>query len=146
MQKTEYEMRMSDWSSDVCSSDLEEDLAFRLVAAQAELLDLLGRCGVALGVRALEPAHEALGVDAVDGGGEQVVLDPHVEHAGDAAGGIVGVQGAEQQVPGKRGLERYAGGFQVAQHAQDDDVRSIANDDGTSYGGSGSDHRRGWTQ
>src|SRR3546814_4924467 len=106
MQKTEYEMRMSDWSSDVCSSDLEEDLAFRLVAAQAELLDLLGRCGVALGVRALEPAHEALGEDAVDGGGEQVVLDPHVEHAGDAAGGVVGVQGAEHQVAGKRGLDR----------------------------------------
>src|SRR3546814_2415179 len=44
---------------------IEEDLAFRLVAAQAELLDLLGRCGVALGVRALEPAHQALGEDAV---------------------------------------------------------------------------------
>src|SRR3546814_8819707 len=27
MQKTAYEMRISDWSSDVCSSDLEEILA-----------------------------------------------------------------------------------------------------------------------
>src|SRR3546814_9875448 len=128
MQKTEYEMRMSDWSSDVCSSDLEEDLAFRLVAAQAELLDLLGRCGVALGVRALEPAHEALGEDAVDGGGEQVVLDPHVEHAGDAAGGVVGVQGAEHLVAGKRGLDGDARGFQVAHLADPDDVRVLAHD------------------
>src|SRR3546814_2321823 len=105
-QKTAYEMRISDWSSDVCSSDLqfvvhdqefhdrgaaqvaggrdrrtawpiEEDLAFRLVAAQAELLDLLGRCGVALGVRALKPTHQALGEDAVDGGGEQVRSEEH---------------------------------------------------------------------
>src|SRR3546814_1112453 len=28
-QKTAYEMRISDWSSDVCSSDLHEDLALR---------------------------------------------------------------------------------------------------------------------
>src|SRR3546814_9098883 len=29
-QKTAYEMRISDWSSDVCSSDLIEPLAFRV--------------------------------------------------------------------------------------------------------------------
>src|SRR3546814_2732652 len=29
-QKTAYEMRISDWSSDVCSSDLEGDAAARL--------------------------------------------------------------------------------------------------------------------
>src|SRR3546814_20272866 len=29
-QKTAYEMRISDWSSDVCSSDLYEDRAWRL--------------------------------------------------------------------------------------------------------------------
>src|SRR3546814_2834640 len=29
-QKTAYEMRISDWSSDVCSSDLRQDLARRL--------------------------------------------------------------------------------------------------------------------
>src|SRR3546814_14281990 len=28
MQKTAYEMRISDWSSDVCSSDLAADVAF----------------------------------------------------------------------------------------------------------------------
>src|SRR3546814_2793786 len=31
-QKTAYEMRISDWSSDVCSSDLRQDQAVRLHA------------------------------------------------------------------------------------------------------------------
>src|SRR3546814_2888453 len=30
-QKTAYEMRISDWSSDVCSSDLRQDSAFGVV-------------------------------------------------------------------------------------------------------------------
>src|SRR3546814_1164284 len=36
-QKTAYEMRISDWSSDVCSSDLHDDLreAVRLLASDA---------------------------------------------------------------------------------------------------------------
>src|SRR3546814_8970445 len=33
-QKTAYEMRISDWSSDVCSSDLGYDLLMRLMEAQ----------------------------------------------------------------------------------------------------------------
>src|SRR3546814_5896820 len=35
-QKTAYEMRISDWSSDVCSSDLVESLGGRAVAIQAD--------------------------------------------------------------------------------------------------------------
>src|SRR3546814_2673335 len=44
-QKTAYEMRISDWSSDVCSSDLPAHLAREddLVAVQAEFLGLLRR-------------------------------------------------------------------------------------------------------
>src|SRR3546814_9436829 len=34
-QKTAYEMRISDWSSDVCSSDLGRDGAAELIAAVA---------------------------------------------------------------------------------------------------------------
>src|SRR3546814_2346563 len=34
-QKTAYEMRISDWSSDVCSSDLVPDLSAAIVAAAA---------------------------------------------------------------------------------------------------------------
>src|SRR3546814_7066959 len=49
-QKTAYEMRISDWSSDVCSSDLRPLRLLRLGA----LLDrgvLAGRCGGAAGRR-----------------------------------------------------------------------------------------------
>src|SRR3546814_10071396 len=42
-QKTAYEMRISDWSSDVCSSDLNERLH---VAAQAEARQALVRAQI----------------------------------------------------------------------------------------------------
>src|SRR3546814_10708567 len=35
-QKTAYEMRISDWSSDVCSSDLKSSLAFGTIYAEAQ--------------------------------------------------------------------------------------------------------------
>src|SRR3546814_5273221 len=44
-QKTAYEMRISDWSSDVCSSDLDsrdgalDDMAFEAVGAAERLLE-----------------------------------------------------------------------------------------------------------
>src|SRR3546814_2012824 len=37
-QKTAYEMRISDWSSDVCSSDLFPRIAFELLHAEADAL------------------------------------------------------------------------------------------------------------
>src|SRR3546814_2099536 len=42
-QKTAYEMRISDWSSDVCSSDLDDPVRLH-IAAQAR--DLLAECAV----------------------------------------------------------------------------------------------------
>src|SRR3546814_1834559 len=43
-QKTAYEMRISDWSSDVCSSDLEAALAQRIpIVRRAEMLAELMR-------------------------------------------------------------------------------------------------------
>src|SRR3546814_6642770 len=41
-QKTAYEMRISDWSSDVCSSDLDLEAG---LADGSRLLALHGRCG-----------------------------------------------------------------------------------------------------
>src|SRR3546814_625629 len=43
-QKTAYEMRISDWSSDVCSSDLLEEIAFH-VAPGAHAVLLLDQAG-----------------------------------------------------------------------------------------------------
>src|SRR3546814_3604332 len=61
-QKTAYEMRISDWSSDVCSSDL--------TARAAELVQLV--INVEIDVRALEAAADRrvdhLGRHAVDAG------------------------------------------------------------------------------
>src|SRR3546814_7817842 len=42
-QKTAYEMRISDWSSDVCSSDLEKDMRDRILMLFPLLA--LGACG-----------------------------------------------------------------------------------------------------
>src|SRR3546814_10041770 len=46
-QKTAYEMRISDWSSDVCSSDLADevvalDLERRIIAPSVRIADLRG--------------------------------------------------------------------------------------------------------
>src|SRR3546814_6832304 len=47
-QKPAYEMRISDWSSDVCSSDLEKQSAAEADAIKAELLEKLGEAGTGL--------------------------------------------------------------------------------------------------
>src|SRR3546814_2841329 len=56
-QKTAYEMRISDWSSDVCSSDLADGALFRLVRAKAVGTDEFGEIGRVVGRRRLHPAH-----------------------------------------------------------------------------------------
>src|SRR3546814_4157996 len=45
-QKTAYEMRISDWSSDVCSSDLSS-VGNQLLTQSEVLNDLLARCQAA---------------------------------------------------------------------------------------------------
>src|SRR3546814_9151274 len=78
-QKTAYEMRISDWSSDVCSSDLVADVAHHLVDAKDFLDDEdarspLGRslaCG-RLGQIAGEAA-AVMGLD-VDAAGHGILL------------------------------------------------------------------------
>src|SRR3546814_6400192 len=42
-QKTAYEMRISDWSSDVCSSDLSAARGLQLAEARFERIEPLGR-------------------------------------------------------------------------------------------------------
>src|SRR3546814_10246322 len=57
-QKTAYEMRISDWSSDVCSSDLERDAGDKPGAGQAKGLALV--IGVDDPVRLAEPDDNGL--------------------------------------------------------------------------------------
>src|SRR3546814_8558147 len=69
-QKTAYEMRISDWSSDVCSSDLPALLALQ-PAPFGDVADVL-----------LEGAGEGVAAGAV-GDEEQVAALGRVEHGGD---------------------------------------------------------------
>src|SRR3546814_14153079 len=83
-QKTAYEMRISDWSSDVCSSDLLHRLVHRLARDDARRLHFHAGAGNIL--------QRALAVDRVaervDHAAEQALADRHVD---DGAGALDGV-------------------------------------------------------
>src|SRR3546814_5846195 len=74
-QKTAYEMRISDWSSDVCSSDLPGDplrraRTARPVAEQAHLVGLrLGEVDRVDGPPDVDQELGAVGIDAVESAG-----------------------------------------------------------------------------
>src|SRR3546814_2878985 len=103
-QKTAYEMRSSDWSSDVCSSDLRPRAAARGAGKrQAQrisvvILDIIGPGDL------LRPFGARGGAELVDGRVEQhfgargiVVLDPVGDRRGEARGrGVADAVGAEQ--------------------------------------------------
>src|SRR3546814_17241208 len=70
-QKTAYEMRISDWSSDVCSSDLE--ISSAIVAALRDMTGITGLMEIELDNRALQmnlpidkPATAAVTTIAID--------------------------------------------------------------------------------
>src|SRR3546814_10055654 len=78
-QKTAYEMRISDWSSDVCSSDLLVDLLHRRARAVGDA-DFALR-GQDFGLRALLGGHRAH---------DRVEVDEHLVVGG--AGGHLGLR------------------------------------------------------
>src|SRR3546814_1334288 len=65
-QKTAYEMRISDWSSDVCSSDLDGDGAFTLVDDRIAWRNT-PFARLAAGDTVLTPRIEVLHSDFLDG-------------------------------------------------------------------------------
>src|SRR3546814_4063181 len=113
-QKTAYEMRISDWSSDVCSSDLA-GLADDVLALVPHALALV-RLGLAEVADLGGHLADLLLVDAADhdlGGGRDL--------EGDAVGGLVvdGVAVAQCQLEGAR-----AGVQDAVAHADDLELRS----------------------
>src|SRR3546814_4543969 len=66
-EKTAYEMRISDWSSDVCSSDLGADE--QDTAGPERLLESLDQVGL---YRALEVDHDVPADDEVEGAVERI--------------------------------------------------------------------------
>ncbi|MNI86713.1 hypothetical protein D3C73_1438300 [compost metagenome] len=81
---------------------VQHDRTLLRIAGQLVAFDQFGRCLEGDTGGRVEAAHQALGKDALQGGGEQVTFDAHVQQAGDAGGGAVGVQGRQYQVPGQR--------------------------------------------
>src|SRR5690606_6845630 len=96
------------------------------LAAPAEGLfeDVLFAAGGFAGDLAVfaDAAQEALGADGDEGGGDVEGLNAHLSEAGDGRGGVVGVEGRDEQVAGEGGLDGDAGGLLVADLADEDDV------------------------
>src|SRR4029077_8057056 len=86
------------------------------------------RVAIPLGPLAVgaDHAHQTLGHDAIEGGNEVVRLDAHVDEASDDVGNVVGVDGGEHQVTGKSGLNGDLCGFLVADSADHELVRIVA--------------------
>lgn len=90
--------------------------------------DQLRRCFEGFAGGRVQAPHQALGEDAVDGRGNQVAFDTHVQQARDTRRRAVGVQGREHQVAGEGRLDGDAAGFQVADFTDHDHVRVLAHD------------------
>ena len=86
------------------------------------------RIGILVRLLALGAQHadESLGHDGLDGTGDEERLDAHVDQTRDGAGGVVGVQGAEDQVAGQGGLDGDFGDFLIADFADQNDVGRLA--------------------
>src|SRR3546814_7188930 len=78
MQKTAYEVRISDWSSDVCSSDLDQPLRRGFLVAGGAV-DLAGeeQAGEGAGFQRVlqSPRVEEVVLDRVAGAGDVRVLE-----------------------------------------------------------------------
>src|SRR5205823_10213694 len=93
--------------------------------AKLQLHELLFGGGVFFLAVDADAADQALGDDAFERGGDEEWLEAKVEKSGDGAGGVVGVQGGENQVAGKRGLHGDFGGFLIADFADQNRVRVL---------------------
>ena len=58
--------------------------------------------------------------------GNQERFNPHVNQTGDRAGRVIGVEGAQDEMPGERGLNGDLRCFQVAHFPQHDDIGVLA--------------------
>ena len=85
---------------------------------------------------AAQPARQALRDDQAHRGRDRVGLDAHVDQARQGLRRVVGVQGGEHQVAGLRRLDGDLGGLQVADFADHDHVRVLAQE-GAQRGGEG---------
>src|SRR5579885_1942043 len=88
-----------------------------------------------------DAADQPLGEHAEQRGGEQVVLDAHLEEPRDRARGVVRVQGREDEVPRERRLDGDLGGLGVADLPHHDHVGILAHDRAQPVGEGEADRR-----
>jgi len=72
-----------------------------------------------------EAAHQALGQHGQQAGGQQVGLHAHVDQARNRAGGIIGVERGQHEMPGQRGAHHQLRGLGVAGFPDQDDIRIL---------------------
>src|SRR5579862_4658493 len=82
--------------------------------------------GVGLLALRAELADEALRHDGPHGTGDEERLHADIDEAGDGAGGVVGVESAEDEVAREAGVDGDVRRFHVANLADHDDVRRLA--------------------
>ena len=99
-----------------------------LSAANAQFrLERLRRRGIVrLFAMRTQHADEALREHGFERRGDEIRLDAHVHEPGERAGRVVGVQRGENQVAGERRLHRDLRGFGVANFADENHVRVVA--------------------
>src|ERR1043165_7073535 len=84
---------------------------------------------------------QALGYDGFDRGSDQERLDAHVNQPGKGAGGVIGVERAEDEVAGQGGADGDLRRLQVADFADHDDVWVLAQNMAQAHGKGQADFR-----
>lgn len=107
---------------------VEGDLLIPGEARQTKLAGQFGQGAEGLPAAPAQGPDQPLGGNAVQGRGDEIIVQTHVHQPGDAGGGAVGVQRRQHEVTGQGCLGRDLGRRQVADLADQDDVRVLAQD------------------
>jgi hypothetical protein len=91
-----------------------------------------------LAVRADFP-NQTLGEHTFEGGGHEEGFAAHVDQTGNGTGGVVGVKGGENKVPGQGGLDGNTGGFLVPHFPDHDAIRILTEEGAENFTKSQSD-------
>ena len=99
-----------------------------IAGREAGLEQILGLHLEGFGALVADHLHQSLGEAAEQGRGDHERLQAEVAQAGDGGDRVVGMQGGKDEMPGHRRLHGMGGGFVVADLADHDDVRVLAQD------------------
>ncbi len=107
------------------SGSVHEISGFGLIFAYSENSQLAGIGFVRFLAILTNGTNEPLRQSRPEGSGNQERLDPHVDQPRYGAGGVVGVQSAENHMPGQGGVDGDLRSFKVTNFPHHYDVRSL---------------------